>query len=308
MASGSPSRPSSQIPREPEHEPRPTRDHMCVASNLRVKSVTGTSTGSRSRPKAQAASVPFPEAGRESRILKRFEGRDDAGKTVRVDVRFSLDPSVGDPPSTAIDTTPRLATIRSFEVQTSGHWSARGTGMATCSTRAGSPSLSRSRYGRMASSMRWWARSSSNGFPVTSRSPRLAEAGVWNPDRHRASHRSWRRQAACARGYGPGKARHRHLIRAVLPSRSGFARPGPPGPSLHRPSLPYRAPLHPRPGPLSRRRAYPRCVTNESVVDMVRRQPGARSVSAARRCSHARALRHADGCPPDRAQTGCGTE
>jgi hypothetical protein len=58
--------------------------------------------------------------GREGvRILKRFEGRDDAGKTVRVDVRFSLDPSVGDPPSTAIDTTP-LPAVRSLKSEDLG--------------------------------------------------------------------------------------------------------------------------------------------------------------------------------------------
>lgn len=58
--------------------------------------------------------------GREGvRILKRFEGRDDAGKAVRVDVRFPLDFAVGERPSITSDTTP-LPAARSLKAEDLG--------------------------------------------------------------------------------------------------------------------------------------------------------------------------------------------
>jgi hypothetical protein len=48
--------------------------------------------------------IPGGRAG--VRLLRRFEGRDDAGKTVRVDVRFTLDPAIGDRPRVVVETTP----------------------------------------------------------------------------------------------------------------------------------------------------------------------------------------------------------
>ena len=207
--------------------------------------------------------------GREGvRILKRFEGRDDAGKTVRVDVRFSLDPSVGDPPSTAIDTTPWLPAVRSLKSEDLGSlvgaWhghllDARGIAFplevqirADGQFDAVVGTVVKQRFPG-----HFTVASSGGGLEYGTRTA-IGPVTVHGEDRQRVLVGT----AQVRPGTGTSSSR-------CYRTRSGFARPGPPGPSLHRPSLPYRPPLHPRPPPLSRRRAYPRCLTNESVVDMV---------------------------------------
>jgi hypothetical protein len=74
----------------------------------------------------RAAGFGVIPGGREGvRLLRRFEGRDDGGHSIRVDVRFTLDPSVGDRPQVAADVTPlpSLRPVKPDEVQVlAGRW------------------------------------------------------------------------------------------------------------------------------------------------------------------------------------------
>jgi hypothetical protein len=79
--------------------------------------------------KAAGTSTSFDvmPGGRQGvRLLKRFEGRDDTGKPVRVDVRFSLDPSVGDQPAIRVDVSslPPTRSLKPEELASlAGTWS-----------------------------------------------------------------------------------------------------------------------------------------------------------------------------------------